>query len=47
MLYIAVEFVLVLSVESMDQITSKVLCVDVKNKYRLLFSIEYFHFPFC
>lgn len=47
MLYITIEFILVLSVESMDEITFKVLCTDIKNKYGLLFCIEHFHFPFC
>lgn len=47
MVYITIEFILILSVESMDQITFKVLCVDIKSKYKLLFSIEHFHFPFC
>lgn len=35
---------LILSVESTKQIMFKVLCMDIKNKYGLLFPMEHFYF---
>lgn len=46
-LYITIEFILVLSVGRMDQTKLEVLCMDIKNEYGLLFSIEHLNFPFC